>query len=122
MRNETYQAIIDLKENIKSSEAYITLLEKEKVMENNEEVISLAYQVDIASSEYSEILKHFKEGSHEEKEARHKLYVAKKALDEHPLVKDYLAAYQRLRIMLEEINDILFKDISLDLCKKNLMK
>lgn len=122
MRNETYQATLELKEKIKTSEEYLDLLKKEKEMESNQEVMALAYQVDQCSSFYSDVLSHFPEDSIEVKEARQKLYFAKKALDEHPLVEAYLKAYQKVRLILEEVNDILFKDISIDLCKKKETK
>ena len=43
------------------------------------------------------------------------LFLKKEALDNHPLVRKYLKAYQEVRDLYFEINDILFSNLSLKL-------
>lgn len=122
MESKTYFAAIKLKEEIHSCKEFIELLINEKEMENNKEVILLAYQVDQKATRYSDILKLYDEQSKEVVEARRELFLAKKELEEHHIVRRYLKSYQDVRLILDEINNILFKDISINLCKKSELK
>ena len=122
MESKTYFAAIKLKEEIHSCEEFIELLINEKEMENNDEVIFLAYQVDQKATRYSDSIKLYDEQSKEVVEARRELFLAKKELEEHEIVRKYLKSYQGVRLILDEINNILFKDISINLCKKSESK
>ena len=38
--------------------------------------------------------------------------------DNNPLVREYLEAYKEVRELYDQINEILFSDLSIDLCPK----
>lgn len=99
--------IYDLKEAIDNDPRIILLKEKEAIMENNDEVMLLSYYYSRAQDDYSDALKYYVEGSEELKEYQRKLFKAKEKLDSHPLVQDYLKAYQEVRLMYENIESTL---------------
>ena len=107
-----------LKEAIGNDPRYIALNEAEKKMNEDKEVQSLAIAKEKALNEYNDILRHFDRESDTAKKYQKALYEAKKQLEEHPLVKDYLAKYQQVRILYEQINSILFSDLNSSLCPK----
>ena len=112
MEKDIYSLAFELKELLAQDERIIKLNELEKKMNENEEVMALSYQKDLAVSAYSDALNHFSEDSKEVKEARHNLFLAKEKLDNHPLVKEYLKAYNKVRDLYFNMNDILFSNIS----------
>lgn len=116
MNESIYQITLKLKEQIKSNKIYLDLIESEKEMENNDEVIKLAILKDQANDKYNDFVKYFKDDSNEVKQARKELYLAKEKFESHPLVKKYLENYQKLRLMLNEINDIIFDGLKEKLC------
>lgn len=119
MNQEIYSLAFELKELL-SSDPRITLLDSlEKKLNENEEVMALAYQKDVAASAYSDALSHFSETSEEVKKAQNELFEKKKALDNHPLVREYLRAYSEVRDLYFSINDILFSNLSIHMkeCK-----
>lgn len=97
-----------LKEEIHNSEEYKKLVELNKLIESNEEVMKLAYLKDMASVKYEDSLKHFKEDSIEVKEAQKELHKAKLNLDNHPLVKQYNEQFLIVRGIYDNINKELF--------------
>ena len=115
---DLYQKVEELKDLLKKDERIIKLLEAEKRINESEEVQLLSYKKDIASSEYSDILNHYSRDSEEANKYQKKLYEAKKALDEHPLVKEYMKHYIEVRDLYNEINDILFSHLEEDLSPK----
>lgn len=116
MNENIYQITLKLKESITSSEIYLNLIESEKNMEEDEEVITLAYQKDLIMDKYYDFLKIYPEESLEVKEIRKQFYEAKKEFESHPKVRTYLNNYRALRKMLEQLNDIIFKDLKEQLC------
>lgn len=118
MEKDIYSLAASLKESLKNDPRILKLEKLEKEMDNDKSVMALAYAKDVASSEYSDILNHFAEDSETARKYQKKLYEAKKALDEHPLVKEYLSAYKEVRELYSQINNILFDDLSIDLCPK----
>lgn len=111
MDSRVYNLSLELKELINKDERFLRLNELEKELENNEEVMRLAYLKDRANDEYNDALRLFKEDSEEVRKARLKLKEAKEKLDTHPLTQKYLEAYKSVRDLLLEVNDILFGDI-----------
>ena len=101
----------ELKELMNNDERFILLNEKEKAMENNEEVMALSYNKSLKETYLSDALKHFPSGSPEVKHAHVELYRASERLDSHPVVKEYLKAYKEVETLLKEINEILFSDL-----------
>lgn len=116
MNENIYQICLKLKSEITSNEIYISLLESEKKMEEDDEVISLAYLKDQALDKYNDMIKYFGEDSPNTLEARKELFLAKEKFENHPLVREYLSNYQKLRLMLNEVNDIVFEGLKEKLC------
>ena len=117
MVSNIYFLASELKDLLDNDERIVRLNELENKLVNNEEVMALTYQKDIAVSDYSDALNHFDDKSEEMKKFRHALFVKKEALDNHPLVKEYLKAYSEVRDLYYKLNDILFGDLSLHLKK-----
>lgn len=112
---DIYSLAYELKDLLTSDERIILLNKLEAQMNENEEVMALAYQKDLAVSSYNDALNHFGENSKEAKDAHHQLYLKKNELDNHPLVRDYLKAYSAVRDLYFNINDILFSNLSVHL-------
>lgn len=118
MAKDIYSLAYELKDALKDDPRIKALEELEEKMNNDKEVISLAYQKDLACSLYSDVLNHFKEDSPEVKKAQKELYEKKLALDNHPLVREYLNLYKSVRELYSEINEVLFSDLGLHLKEK----
>ena len=113
MVKDIYNAAYSLKELLDNDERVILLDDLEKKMNENEEVMALAYQKDLAVNDYSDALNHFSSDSEEVKKAQRNLFIKKEALDNHLLVRDYLKAYREVRDLYYQINEILFNNLSL---------
>lgn len=101
----------ELKELIEKDERFIVYKEKEKAMENNEEVMALAYNKDLKETYLSDTLKHFPSSSPVARKARVELFRASERLDAHPVVKEYIEASKKIDELYKEINDILFTNL-----------
>ena len=106
----------ELKSLIEKDERYIRLKEKEKMMEESDEVMALSYQKDLKETALSDLLKYYSKDSTEVRKAQVELFRISTKLDEHPLVKEYLKAYQELESLLKEVNNILFGDFKRKKC------
>ena len=117
--DDIYSLSYELKDLLTNDPRIIRLNELEKKMNEDEEVMDLAYQKDLAVSSYSDALNHFAKDSEEVKKAQHDLHLKKEALDNHPLVREYLKAYSEVRDLYLNINDILFSNLNLNMkgCK-----
>ena len=117
--DDIYSLSYELKDLLINDPRIVRLNELEKKMNTSEEVMTLAYQKDLAVSEYSDALNHFAKDSEEVKKAQHNLRLKKEALDNHPAVKEYLKAYSEVRDLYYELNDILFSNLNLNMkgCK-----
>lgn len=113
MNKDIYLLSSELKQLLNADERLIFLNQLEKEMNANQEVMLLAYQKDMAISEYSDLLNHFSLEEEIVKKAQHQLYEKKKALDEHPLVRRYLLVYSQVRDLYLEISDILFNGLNM---------
>lgn len=89
----------------------------EQKMENNKEVILLSRNKELKENAYSDLLKIYKEEDEIVIKARKELFIAKKALDEHPLVRDYIKKYQIARDLISKVNLSLYADIINEGCK-----
>ena len=112
MAHDIYQISYELKDLLINDERIIKLNNLEKQMNENTEVMALSYQKDVASLSYNDALKYFPDDSKEVKDARHRLFLAKEQLDNHPLVKEYLQAYNAVRDLYFMLNEILFSQFS----------
>jgi cell fate (sporulation/competence/biofilm development) regulator YlbF (YheA/YmcA/DUF963 family) len=115
MIKDIYETAYELKDLLSQDERIKRLNELEQKMNSDNEVIALAYQKDIAVSNYSDILNHFSEDSDEVKKAQRELYEKKLALDTHPLVRQYLDAYKEVRDLYIQMNALLFDGLNLKL-------
>ena len=122
MVSNIYLLAGELKDLLDNDERIIRLNKLENELNNNEEVMALSYQKDLAVSSYSDALNHFANNSEEIKKYQHELFLKKEALDNHPLVKEYLKAYSEVRDLYFQINEILFNDLSLHLKEKRVLK
>ncbi len=108
----TYQ----LKTALENDERIALLNKLEQKMSSNEEVMALSYRKDMALDRYNEMCKFFKDDSEEVIKARKLLAEAKKELESHPLVREYLSAYQKVRVLYEHINETLFSYLNKNMC------
>ena len=122
MVSNIYLLAGELKDLLDNDERIIRLNKLENELNNNEEVMALSYQKDLAVSSYSDALNHFANNSEEMKKYQHELFLKKEALDNHPLVKSYLKAYSEVRDLYFQLNEILFNDSSLHLKEKRASK
>ena len=118
MANDIYNLAGELKEMLDNDERIIRLNALEKELNNNEEVMALSYQKDVAVSAYSDALNYYARDSEEMKKYQKEMHLKKEALDNHPLVRSYLQVYCEVRDLMFQINEILFKDLSLHLKEK----
>jgi len=118
MENELYLKAEEIKELLERDERIVLLNKLEKEMNDNQEVMALAYKKDMAAVNYSDTLNHYSEESKEAQLALKKLHEAKLKLDSHPLVREYLKAYSEVRNLYENINNILFSNFAPNLCHK----
>ncbi len=122
MVSNIYLLAGELKDLLDNDERIIRLNKLENELNNNEEVMALSYQKDLAVSAYSDALNHFANDSEEIKKYQHELFLKKEALDNHPLVKEYLKAYSEVRDLYFQINEILFNDLSLHQKEKRTLR
>lgn len=122
MVSNIYLLAGELKDLLDNDERLIRLNKLENELNNNEEVMALSYQKDLAVSAYSDALNHFANDSEEIKKYQHELFLKKEALDNHPLVKEYLKAYSEVRDLYFQINEILFNDLSLHQKEKRTLR
>ena len=122
MVSNIYLLAGELKDLLDNDERLIRLNKLENELNNNEEVMALSYQKDLAVSSYSDALNHFANNSEEMKKYQHELFLKKEALDNHPLVKEYLKAYSEVRDLYFQINEILFNDLSLHQKEKRTLR
>lgn len=115
MSQDIYSLAGELKDLLNADKRLLRLNELEKELENNEEVMVLVQQKDTAVSLYSDALNHFAKDSEELKKYQHELFLKKEALDNHPLVKEYMKAYNEVRDLYFNLNEILFSDLGLHL-------
>lgn len=86
---DIHEEIIELGEKLNSREEVQRLIELEKRLKEDEEVLKLAHDFSLAQSEYNSCLNHYDFESKEASVYQKKLYEAKLTLDSHPLVKEY---------------------------------
>lgn len=108
MNDEILKATYELNMAIKKLEDEVELSKKEKMMEENEEVMVLSYRFDDAQTKYNDALKFFDKNSKEVQQAQKNLYEAKKELESHHLVRDYIEAYSKVRKYYDEIQKAIF--------------
>lgn len=113
MNEEILKSAYELKESLANDSRIITLNKLEKELENNEEVVLLSKKKDQCLASYEELSKIYPNENKEVSKALKELHEAKLVLDNHPLVREYLKAYKEVRELYQQMNEILFSDLSL---------
>ena len=112
MGKDIYTLAYELKDLLDNDSRIKDLNEKEKLMKENKEVLSLVKKKDLAVARYEESLKH-SDSPHKEEQMN--LHQSNLELDNHPLVRSYLDAYIKVRDLYFALNDILFAGLSMHL-------
>jgi cell fate (sporulation/competence/biofilm development) regulator YlbF (YheA/YmcA/DUF963 family) len=94
---------------IKKDPRYLSFLVQEKRMEN-EDVQRLLKEYQEAMEDYQEVKAYANHINISKQENRVK--ELKKEVSKHPIVKDYYQAYYQINDLLEEVTNLVFKDIS----------
>jgi len=110
MEKELLDALDELKKAMETDSRVKTLETLEKKIMIDPNVILLSKKKDAAEIAYEEILAYHQEKDPEAQKKEKELYLAKKELDENPLVQQYNAAYIVVRDLYMAIDDILYKD------------
>jgi len=110
MEEKTLKALDGLKKALKEDPRLKKLDDLEKKLSSSPEVQALSRKKAEAEAAYNDCLSHFPVSSKEGKEKQKALYQAKLALDTHPLVKEYNAAFVAVRDLYMQIDDLLFRD------------
>lgn len=110
MNSSLYDELYELRRLLKSDERFRALEELDQKLNENEEVMKLSYQKEMAIVEYEDALNHFGKNSKELQKAQQKLAKCKLDLDNHPLVRKYYLALQKVRLIDQQINEKLFQD------------
>ena len=110
MDEKIFSLTDELKKEMDNDPRFLKLQEIEEKMNNDEEVMRLAYQKDLKSDRYNDLLKIYDDKHPLVVSARKELVEAKTNLESHPLVKEYLKAYAEVKMLLYKVNDILFGD------------
>ena len=101
MAKDIYTLAYELKELLEADQRIKDLNKKEEAMKNSEEVKALVEKKEQVVSLYID-----------SPEGQKLLHQSKLELDNHPLVRDYLDAYIKVRDLYFEINDILFSGLN----------
>ena len=113
MNSSLYDELYKLRDIMKNDERFLALNELDEKLNNNEEVMKLSYQKEMAIVEYEDALNHYGKNSAELQKAQQKLAKCKLELDNHPLVKEYYLALRKVRDMDSQVNEKLFNDFQL---------
>lgn len=118
MNEALYKELYELRDLMKNDPRFLAFQELDKKLNENEEVMKLAYQKEMAIVEYEDALNHYGKNSVELQKAQQNLAKCKLNLDNHPLVKEYYLALQKVREMDRKIDQELFHDFQLKEEKK----
>lgn len=112
MREELYQELYELKKKLEKNEYFLELKRLDEELNNNEEVMKLAYKKEMAILDYEDALNHFGKNSEEARKNQQILAKCKLELDSHPLVKEYYQSLKKVREIDSKINLELFEDFN----------
>ncbi len=97
-----------LKEELDSLPEVKELERLNKLLNENEDVMRLAYRKDIAATKYEDAVRYFGQNSDEAIEAQKCLHLAKLELDKNELVILYNKQYKKVREIYDRINKEIF--------------
>ena len=78
------------------------------LLNENEDVMRLAYKKDMCATKYEDTIRYFGKESDEALEAQKALHLAKLELDKHELVQAYNKQYKIVRKIYDKINEEIF--------------
>lgn len=107
MDSKIYLLAKSLNESLNEDPNVLKLKSLEKELDDSYEVYSLSNKKDEALNLYLDLKNAFGENDDKVKEALLKLKAAKEELNNHPLVKEYLSVYSKVRDLYLEVDDIL---------------
>ena len=110
MDERIYNLAISLSDSLENEPDVILLNKLEKQMNDSFEVYQLSQKKDECLETYARLKEVYKDDHPEVKKALKELKLAKENLNNHPLVKQYLEIYSRVRNLYMEIDQILFSD------------
>jgi cell fate (sporulation/competence/biofilm development) regulator YlbF (YheA/YmcA/DUF963 family) len=108
MTDELIELTYSVKQALKDHPLVKKLDEIEDKMENDVEVQHLSFVYQVAQDRFNDFLKLYATQSSEVVTAQKALYEAKKQLDEHPLVREYYAAFRPVNDLYDEIQKKIF--------------
>ena len=107
MDNKLRETLNTLSDALKEDPRLKELAEKDQALNASEEVHLLSEKAKDALSEFAYNKDHFGEGHELTLKAQRNAYLAKKALDEHPLSKEYNASYKKVRELYDAMDRLL---------------
>ena len=107
MNQASEEKLMELKQAIQEDPRFVLLAKLDSELSASSEVKELAKKKDEAAEKYEDSLKHARNEEEIVKD-RKALYEAKLALDSHPLIQQYNAAFASCREILSTIDDLLF--------------
>ena len=110
MEKELFDALEELREALHEDPRVKKLEALEKKVTEDPKVVVLAKEKEAAANTYQDLLSYHKETDPEALVLQKNLYLAKKKLDEEPLVAEYDEAYIVVRDLYMQIDDTLYKD------------
>ena len=108
MNESLLEKATKLKEEIDTLPEVVELERLSKVLNEDEDVMRLAYKKDVCVTEYEDALRHFGDNSEEVLRTQKALHQAKLELDNNPLVKQYNEQYKKVRKIYDKINEEIF--------------
>ena len=112
MDDKIYFLAKDINEELNNDPNVIRLNELEKSLNNSYEVYVLSNKKDKALEKYISNKELYGEDNEITLESQKELVMAKEELQNHPLVKEYLEAYSKVRDLYLQINNILLDDFN----------
>ena len=116
MEDKIYFLAKDINSELNNNPDVILLNKLEKELNDSYEVYTLSNKKDEALEKYLSNKEALGEDSEITKQSLKELSLAKEALNNHPLVKEYLSVYSRVRDLYLEINNILLDDFRKGRC------
>ena len=107
MDDRLYFLSKEINESLNNHPLVILLNEKEKELNDSYEVYTLSNKKDEAMEIYLANKKRYGENHEETRKSLLNAKEAKENLNNHPLVKEYLEIYSKVRDLYMEINDII---------------
>jgi hypothetical protein len=108
MEKELEESLLILAKALQEDPRILKLNALEKQLMADPDVIALSKRKEAVEEAYSLVLSYASEKSAEALNAQKQLYLAKKNLDDNPLVARYNAAYIEVRDLYMALDDILY--------------